>query len=62
MGEPRVCVSIVTYNSQRYIRRCLEAGFTSHLTKPVNFSQLEQVIESAAAVKTQKNAGEARAG
>ena len=25
MAEPRVCVSIVTYNSQRYIRRCLEA-------------------------------------
>jgi GT2 family glycosyltransferase len=25
MGEPRVCVSIVTYNSQRYIQRCLEA-------------------------------------
>ena len=25
MGEPSVCVSIVTYNSQPYIRRCLEA-------------------------------------
>ena len=25
MAEPAVCVSIVTHNSQRYIRRCLEA-------------------------------------
>jgi GT2 family glycosyltransferase len=25
MAEPKVCVAIVTYNSQRYIRRCLEA-------------------------------------
>jgi GT2 family glycosyltransferase len=25
MARPRVCVSIVTYNSARYIRRCLEA-------------------------------------
>src|SRR5690242_19130316 len=25
MPEPSVCVSIVTYNSSRYIRRCLEA-------------------------------------
>src|SRR3954447_24824969 len=25
MPEPTVCVSIVTFNSSRYIRRCLEA-------------------------------------
>jgi GT2 family glycosyltransferase len=25
MAEPRICVSVVTYNSQRYIGRCLEA-------------------------------------
>jgi CheY-like chemotaxis protein len=55
-------VALTGFGSDEDIRRCLEAGFTSHLTKPVNFSQLEQVIESAAAVKTQKNAGEARAG
>ncbi|CAG9240419.1 Histidine kinase [Paraburkholderia caribensis] len=54
-------VALTGFGSDEDIRRCLEAGFTSHLTKPVNFSQLEQVIESAAAAKTQKNAGEARA-
>jgi len=27
MSQPRVCVSIVTHNSQWYIRRCLEAAF-----------------------------------
>ncbi len=25
MPEPTVCISIVTYNSSRYIRRCLES-------------------------------------
>src|SRR5690348_8555856 len=27
MPEPTVCVSIVTFNSSRYIRRCLESVF-----------------------------------
>ncbi len=26
MPEPTVCISIVTYNSSRYIRRCLHAA------------------------------------
>ncbi len=53
-------MALTGFGSDEDIRRCLEAGFTSHLTKPVNFSQLEQVIEGAAVVKTQKSAGEAR--
>lgn len=54
-------VALTGFGSDEDIRQCLEAGFTSHLTKPVNFSQLEQVIEGAAAAKAQRNAGEARA-
>ncbi|SEI44898.1 hybrid sensor histidine kinase/response regulator [Paraburkholderia diazotrophica] len=54
-------VALTGFGSDEDIRRCLEAGFTSHLTKPVNFSQLEQVIEGAAAAKAQRNAGEGRA-
>ncbi|MEM5437097.1 response regulator [Paraburkholderia diazotrophica] len=53
-------VALTGFGSDEDIRRCLEAGFTSHLTKPVNFAQLEQVIESAAAAKAQRNAGEGR--
>ena len=34
MAEPRVCVSIVTYNSQRYIRRCLEAVWNQEGVHP----------------------------
>jgi CheY-like chemotaxis protein len=30
------------------IRRCREAGFRDHLTKPVNFSRLEALIEKLA--------------
>jgi DNA-binding NtrC family response regulator len=36
------------------VRRCLSAGFTSHLTKPVNFGQLETMIESALNLKAEK--------
>ncbi|MEM5386070.1 response regulator [Paraburkholderia phymatum] len=53
-------VALTGFGSDEDIRRCLEAGFTSHLTKPVNFSQLEQVIEGAAAAKAQRNVGQAR--
>jgi len=48
-------VALTGFGSDEDIRRCLEAGFTSHLTKPVNFGQLEQVIEGAAVVKAQKS-------
>ncbi|SEA79455.1 hybrid sensor histidine kinase/response regulator [Paraburkholderia sartisoli] len=52
-------VALTGFGTDDDVRRCLAAGFTSHLTKPVNFIQLEQMIESAASVKAGKagNAG-----
>jgi len=41
-------VAMTGFGSDEDIRRCLDAGFTAHLTKPVNFAQLEQLIEDAA--------------
>ncbi|WP_345813998.1 response regulator [Paraburkholderia sp. PREW-6R] len=40
-------VALTGFGTDEDVRRCLSAGFTSHLTKPVNFSQLETMIESA---------------
>ncbi len=42
------------FGTDEDVRRCLAAGFTSHLTKPVNFAQLETMIESAINLKAQK--------
>jgi PAS domain S-box-containing protein len=50
-------VALTGFGTDEDVRRCLDAGFTSHLTKPVNFGQLEQLIESAANLKGEKNAG-----
>ncbi|RFU47775.1 response regulator [Paraburkholderia sp. DHOC27] len=50
-------VALTGFGTDEDVRRCLAAGFTSHLTKPVNFSQLEQLIESAASVKAEKPEG-----
>jgi hypothetical protein len=47
-------VALTGFGTDDDVRRCLAAGFTSHLTKPVNFTQLEQLIESAANVKAEK--------
>jgi PAS domain S-box-containing protein len=50
-------VALTGFGTDEDVRRCLDAGFTSHLTKPVNFGQLEQLIESAANLKGEKSAG-----
>jgi PAS domain S-box-containing protein len=50
-------VALTGFGTDDDVRRCLAAGFTSHLTKPVNFIQLEQVIEQAATVKAGKSGG-----
>ncbi|HEY2024150.1 hybrid sensor histidine kinase/response regulator [Paraburkholderia sp.] len=44
-------VALTGFGTDEDVRRCLAAGFTSHLTKPVNFGQLEATIESAAQLK-----------
>jgi PAS domain S-box-containing protein len=56
-------VALTGFGTDDDVRRCLAAGFTSHLTKPVNFTQLEQMIENAAMVKAGKadEAGSAQA-
>ncbi|MBU6488924.1 MAG: response regulator, partial [Burkholderiales bacterium] len=46
-------IALTGYGSDEDIRRCLAAGFTAHLTKPVNFSQLEVLIQRTAEAKGQ---------
>ncbi len=41
-------VAITGYGMDEDIRRCREAGFRDHLTKPVNFSRLEGLIQRLA--------------
>jgi PAS domain S-box-containing protein len=47
-------VALTGFGTDEDVRRCLSAGFTSHLTKPVNFGQLETMIENAVHLKAQK--------
>jgi PAS domain S-box-containing protein len=47
-------VALTGFGTDEDVRRCLSAGFTSHLTKPVNFGQLETMIEAAVKLKAQK--------
>jgi signal transduction histidine kinase/ActR/RegA family two-component response regulator len=49
-------VALTGFGTDEDVRRCLAAGFTSHLTKPVNFAQLEAMIESAINLKARKQA------
>lgn len=49
-------IALTGYGSDEDVRRCLAAGFTAHLTKPVNFSQLEVLIQRTAEAKTQGRA------
>jgi PAS domain S-box-containing protein len=49
-------VALTGFGTDEDVRRCLSAGFTSHLTKPVNFGQLETMIEGAVHLKAQKDA------
>jgi PAS domain S-box-containing protein len=49
-------VALTGFGTDEDVRRCIDAGFTSHLTKPVNFAQLERLIESAVKVKAEKTA------
>ncbi|WP_250451634.1 response regulator [Caballeronia sp. ATUFL_M2_KS44] len=44
----RPAVAITGYGMDEDIRRCREAGFRDHLTKPVNFARLEALIQSLA--------------
>ena len=41
-------IALTGFGTDEDVRRCLAAGFTAHLTKPVNFAQLETLIQRAA--------------
>ncbi len=41
-------IALTGFGTDDDVRRSVEAGFTAHLTKPVNFEQLERLIEEAA--------------
>jgi CheY-like chemotaxis protein len=38
-------VALTGFGMDEDIAKCLEAGFTAHLTKPVNFQRLEMVLQ-----------------
>ncbi|QGZ61539.1 hybrid sensor histidine kinase/response regulator [Paraburkholderia acidisoli] len=44
-------IALTGFGTDDDVRRSVEAGFTAHLTKPVNFIQLERLIEQAAATR-----------
>jgi len=43
-------VALTGYGMDDDVRRCIEAGFSVHLTKPVSIQQLEQVLNDAASL------------
>ncbi|MCP3709043.1 response regulator [Paraburkholderia sp. CNPSo 3274] len=45
-------VALTGFGTDDDVRRSVEAGFTAHLTKPVNFEQLERLIEEAVAARS----------
>ncbi len=49
--SPAPAIALTGFGTDDDVRRCLEAGFTAHLTKPVNFVQLESLVEQAVNVK-----------
>ncbi len=52
-------IALTGFGTDDDVRRSLDAGFTAHLTKPVNFEQLEQLIEDAAILRAQRAAQDA---
>jgi PAS domain S-box-containing protein len=41
-------IALTGYGMEDDIARCLEAGFTAHLTKPIDFQQLEKLVQKVA--------------
>lgn len=41
-------IALTGFGTDEDVRRCIAAGFNSHLTKPVNFGQLELLIQNEA--------------
>jgi PAS domain S-box-containing protein len=45
-------IALTGFGTDDDVRRCLDAGFTAHLTKPINFEHLERLIDDAAVTRT----------
>jgi CheY-like chemotaxis protein len=41
-------IAVTGYGTDEDVRRCREAGFSDHITKPVNFDWLEALLEEMA--------------
>lgn len=52
-------IALTGFGTDDDVRRSIEAGFTAHLTKPVNFLQLERLIEQAVAARATAEPGAA---
>jgi CheY-like chemotaxis protein len=47
-------IALTGFGMEDDISRCVEAGFTTHLTKPVNFQRLELTLRRTALHKVTK--------
>jgi CheY-like chemotaxis protein len=50
-------IALTGFGTDEDVRRCLDAGFTAHLTKPINFEHLERLIEKAAVIRVADRPG-----
>ena len=42
-------IALTGFGMEEDVAKCIDAGFTAHLTKPVNFARLELMIRNVAA-------------
>jgi CheY-like chemotaxis protein len=55
-------IALSGFGMENDINRAREAGFAEHLTKPINFERLEEVIHSLLATEPASNGQEKRNG
>src|SRR5262249_22816373 len=48
---PLPAIALTGYGMEEDIRRSREAGFTAHLTKPIDFTKLEAMIQQVAPLR-----------
>jgi PAS domain S-box-containing protein len=51
-------IALTGYGMEDDIARCLEAGFTAHLTKPIDFQHLERMVQQVADGEANGKGGE----
>jgi len=47
-GKELVAIAMTGFGMEEDVSRSTEAGFSEHLTKPINFQRLESVIQNIA--------------